>query len=100
MSLRVRAVVALVLLVLFPVVVVVVAAGLLVGGIALAAETTAVLGGKVALLAIPLIWALVTSARDAMRARSSRQPVPGAELTRTAHPALWAELDGMARQMG
>ena len=100
MSLRVRAVVALVLLVLFPIVVVVVAAGLLVGGIALAVETTAFLGGKVALLAIPLIWALVSSARDVMRARSSSQPVPGAELTRAAHPALWAELDGMAGQMG
>ncbi|GAB7191604.1 hypothetical protein NUM3379_23120 [Kineococcus sp. NUM-3379] len=55
----------------------------------------AVVAVKVAgLLLVPLVvgaWRAVASAR---RARS--EPTPGVELTRSAHPRLWAEIDELA----
>jgi Zn-dependent protease with chaperone function len=99
LSLWLRSVLAVALLVLFPVLVVGGALAVVVAGV-LVARSVPLVGAKIGLLALPALWALVSSVRATLRAR--RQPVPpaGPRLGRREHPALWAELDRLADELG
>jgi Zn-dependent protease with chaperone function len=58
------------------------------------------LGGKIGLLALPVLWALGSAVLATVR--GLRQPVPpaGPRLGRREHPELWAELDHLATELG
>jgi Zn-dependent protease with chaperone function len=90
---------ALIVLALFPVFVVALVLLLVVGGGYLAVKTTASVGSHVMVLAIPVLLAVGAGVRDVIRARRP-DPAPGPALERAEHPALWAELDYLARSMG
>jgi Zn-dependent protease with chaperone function len=97
-SLRLRGLAALVVLVLFPFFVLFLAIALLMGGIWVAEHVSGNLGGHVALLIFPLLLAVLSAVRDIIKARKP-PPVPGDELKREDHPALWSELDALANAM-
>src|SRR5690349_520239 len=97
-SLRLRGLAALIVLVLFPVFVVLLIALILFAGGWVATKINSSLGSHVLLLVLPLILAVGAAVRDVLRARKPK-PLPGHELTREDHPALWAELDALATAM-
>jgi Zn-dependent protease with chaperone function len=97
-STRLRAALALVLIVLFPVFVLLLLAGVI-GCALLIGFKVPVIGLKIGLIALPLAWALWQGVSAAVRATRSG-PMPGVELTRAEHPALWQELDELTAAMG
>jgi Zn-dependent protease with chaperone function len=97
-SLRARALAALAVLVLFPVFVVLLVAAIVLAAGWLTEKVSSSVGSHVFVLVIPLLLAVGAAVRDVARARRPR-PVPGHELTRQDHPALWSELDQLARAM-
>jgi Zn-dependent protease with chaperone function len=96
MGMRVRAVAALPVLVLFPVVVLALVVGVVAGGFYLG-SFAGILGVKVAWIAIPVAWALFSAVRDVWRSRP--EPMAGVELDRRPQPAFWAVVDDLADRM-
>jgi Zn-dependent protease with chaperone function len=96
-SLRARSVASLIVLILFPFFVLFLVIAILAAGGWLATKSSSA-GSHVIVLVIPLLLAVGAAVRSVIRARKPR-PLPGHELTRAEHPALWSELDAMATAM-
>jgi Zn-dependent protease with chaperone function len=96
-SLRLRGLAALIVLVLFPLfVTALIILIVMIGWATVKISSTA--GAHILVLVVPLMVAVGASVRDIMKARKP-EPLPGHELPRHDHPALWAELDSLAAAM-
>ena len=97
MSLRVRAWLALILLVAFPVVSLLLVVGLLAFGVWLATVVPQ-LGGWLIVAVLPLLWPVLHGVRHGIWHRRPHR-ADGVELAREDHPDLWREVDAVTRAM-
>jgi Zn-dependent protease with chaperone function len=91
---KLRAVLSLCVLLLFPVVVLALVSGLFLVVVLVTTQSSVAGRGLAQLLLIPLVVGVIAAIREALRARP--RPAEGPELTRAAHPRLWELVDSTA----